>query len=58
MEKPDLEKVWHTFVKISPDGSRVGEHVDLLRFKIRPVLLDLQKRAIIKWYAFLIHPHT
>jgi len=55
MERPELDKVWHTFVKLSPDGLRVGEHIEVLRFKIRPVLMDLKKNGMIKWYCFLIH---
>jgi hypothetical protein len=55
MERPDLERVWHTFVEITSAGVYTGEHIELLRFKIRPVLVDLERRGIIKWYCFLIH---
>jgi len=55
MEKPSLDRIWHTFVKLPSDRIGSGMHIDILRFKIRPALLDLKNRGIIDWYSFLIH---
>ena len=55
MQKPNLERVWHTFVKLTADRIPAGEHIEMLRFSIAPVLRDLMNRGIIGWYCFLIH---
>lgn len=56
MEKPNLEQMWHTYVKI---GSPISfkKIQDTIRFKIYPMISRLKSDGIINWYHFLIHPN-
>jgi len=50
MNKPDLERMWETFIKISP-----VDFLDVIRFKAKPVIFGLRDKNIIDWFCFLIH---
>jgi len=51
MEKPNLEKMWDTFIKIEPQTSLQK----IIRTKIYPLISGLTNKGIISWYFFLIH---
>lgn len=71
MEKPDLNRMWETFIEI-PNLVQMRETIErhptednlakmviylcnMIRFKVHPVISDLTKKKIISWYHFLIH---
>lgn len=55
MQKPDLSQMWETFIKMSWEDIRLGRHVNILRFKISPMVSWLKDNGVINWYCFLIH---
>lgn len=56
MKQPDIDRVWETFLRIGqPSNIHSGQHLELMRSAIAPLLVDLQSRGIIGWYSFLIH---
>ncbi len=63
MEKPDLNKMWETFIKIGePDlitpkkpPINPSKVIRMIRSKINPMISRLQDESIINWYCFLIH---
>lgn len=55
MEKPDLNRMWETFIKMSWEDIRGGEHLNIIRFKIHQIISFLKDDGIINWYCFLIH---
>ncbi len=57
VQKPDLNRMWETFIKIGLE-IRYDNLYDLIRFKIHPMISDLRQRGIIDWYCFLIHNRT
>jgi hypothetical protein len=58
MEKPNLDQMWETWVKIGPKvGSTLKMLQDTIRNKIYPLVSTLKKRKIINWYHFLLHPY-
>jgi hypothetical protein len=55
MEKPDLDKMWETFIKLSWDDILYGRHIDIIRKKVQPLISNLKNEGLIRWYSFLIH---
>ena len=57
MEKPDLSKMWETFIKIPTDDNRMRFNVlcNHIRSKICPMISRLKDKGMINWYCFLIH---
>ena len=57
MQKPNLERMWETFIKIPTDNGQIrfGVLFDVIRFKISPMIQRLRDDRIINWYCFLIH---
>lgn len=55
MQKPHLDRMWETFIKTSLEDILSGRHLDIIRFKIYPMIHNLTKETIINWYCFLIH---
>jgi hypothetical protein len=55
MEKPDLDKMWETFIKLTWDDILNGKHIDVIRKKVQPVIFGLKNEGLIRWYSFLIH---
>ena len=56
MEKPDLNRMWETFIRIElPNEVSLGGVINIIRFKITPMISDLRQKKIINWYHFLIH---
>jgi len=56
MEKPNLNRMWETFIKIGlPDSVSFGRLIHMIRFKIHPMIYRLKDDGIINWHCFLIH---
>lgn len=57
MQKPDLDRMWETFIKIPRENNQINfdSIFDTIRFKIYPIIKSLRKEGIIDWYCFLIH---
>ena len=56
MEKPDLNRMWETFIKIGlPNEASLGRIINTIRFKVSPTIEDLKQQKIINWYCFLMH---
>jgi len=58
MEKPKLDQMWETWIKIGPKtGLTHKMFQDTIRNKIYPMVSRLKKQKIINWYQFLFHPY-
>lgn len=57
MEKPDLSKMWETFIKIPAEDNRmkISALYNTIRSKIYPMISGLKDNDMINWYCFLIH---
>jgi len=55
MQKPDLNRMWETFIKFSWNDVPLGRHFDIIRKKVYPLISRLKDEGIINWYCFLIH---
>ena len=56
MEKPDMNQMWETFIKIGLSSeTSFGRIINMIRLKIHPMIGDLKQKKIINWYHFLIH---
>lgn len=57
MEKPDLEQMWETFIRIPVEGGTI--HLDdvynAIRTKISPLIVGLRGDGVLNWFCFLIH---
>lgn len=49
--------MWETFIRIPSQNGKTSYSIlfDIVRFKIRPIVLRLRDDGIINWYCFLIH---
>ena len=57
MEKPNLKKVWVTYIKIGPlQEITLQRCIDTLRNMVSPMILDLKEKSLLRWYSFLVHP--
>ena len=54
MEKPNLERMWETFIKL-PANLTFEVHFDIIRKQIHPLVSKLKNDGIINWYCFLVH---
>jgi hypothetical protein len=58
MERPDLDRMWETWIKIGPSSNLTQRMLwESIRNTIYPIVSDLEKRKIIDWYHFLFHPN-
>lgn len=58
MEKPNLNQMWETWVKIGPRASLTPKLLQSeIRNKISPMISRLKNKKIINWYHFLCHPY-
>ena len=55
MEKPDLNRLWETFIQISWDDLSSGRQIDLIREKVAPAIAVLKAKGDVSWYCFLIN---
>ena len=57
MEKPDLDKMWETWIRLGPLTGLTAKLIqDAIRDKIYPTVSRLKNEGKIKWYHFLLHP--
>ena len=58
MEKPVLDQMWETWVRIGPRaGLTLKMLQDTIRNRICPVVSHLEKKKVINWYHFLLHDY-
>lgn len=58
MEKPDLSRMWETWVRVGPNSGLTHRMLqDSIRNKIHPMVSRLQEQGTINWYHFLLHPY-
>ena len=55
MEKPDLDRMWETFIRFSWDNLSSGGHIGLIREKVAHTISLLKAKGKISWYCFWIH---
>ena len=55
MEKPDLNKLWETFIRFSWDDLSSGGHIGLIREKVAYTISILKAKGNVSWYCFWIH---
>jgi len=55
MQNPNLDRMWETFIRTSTIDVFSGKHLDIIRFKIYPMIQNLTREKVIDWYCFLIH---
>ncbi len=56
MEKPDLDRMWETFIKIGiPQKTSLQQIIHIIRSKVHPMIYGLKQRKAINWYHFLVH---
>lgn len=54
MPKIDLENIYETFISIPLPFNWFG-YIDILRFKVAPLIQKLQNDQIMGWYCFHVH---
>jgi len=52
MQRPDLNRIWETHIRILPDE----KPVNIIRLKILPLISRSRDEDMIGWYHFLVHP--
>ena len=58
MQRPNLNQMWETFIKIPLEDrpiTRLKIIYDIIRLKIYPMISLLKSNDMINWYCFLIH---
>ncbi len=56
MQKPNLDMMWETFIKIGlPNKIPIIKLYDIIRFKVSSVISSLRNNDAGSWYCFLIH---
>ena len=57
MEKPNLERIWETYIKLGPPQTVTNQLIiNTIRLRLYPLLNTLKAEDKIKWYCFLLHP--
>jgi hypothetical protein len=55
MDKPDLNRLWETFIRFSWDDLASGRQIDLIREKVASTISILKAEGDVDWYCFLIN---
>ena len=55
MEKPDLNKLWETFIRFSWTDLSSGGHIGIIREKVAHTISVLKAKGNVSWYCFFIH---
>jgi hypothetical protein len=55
MDKPDLDRLWETFIRFSWDDLSSGRHISLIREKVASTISILKAKGDMSWYCFFIH---
>jgi len=58
MNRPDLSRMWETFIRIPRADIASGIHIETIRKRLAPMIGSLVNNRIIDWYCFLIHDKT
>jgi hypothetical protein len=58
MNRPDLNRMWETFIRIPRADVASGIHVETIRKRLAPMIDSLLNNRMIDWYCFLIHDKT
>jgi len=58
MEKPNLNQMWETWVRIGPKARLTFKMLqETIRKKIYPLVSNLKNKKVINWYHFLLHDY-
>lgn len=57
MEKPELDQMWETFVRIGMPPISLHQIIATIRTRIHPIVSDSHDN-VVNWYCFLIHDRT
>jgi hypothetical protein len=55
MEKPNLDRLWETFIRFSWDDLSSGGYIGLIRDKVAYTISILKAKGDVGWYCFWIH---
>ncbi len=55
MEKPNLDRLWETFIRFSWEELSSGKYIDLIRDKVAYTISMLKAKGGVGWYCFWIH---
>ena len=55
LEKPDLDRLWETFIRFSWSELSSGGHIGLIRDKVGHTISMLKAKGKVGWYCFWIH---
>jgi len=55
MNKPNLKRMWETYVRLSAEDIPLGNHIERMRKEIIPLVSRLKDEGLIDWYCLLIH---
>jgi len=55
MEKPNLDRLWETFIRFSWDDLSSGGYIGLIRDKVAYTISMLKAKGDVGWYCFWIH---
>ncbi len=55
LKKPDLDRMWETFLKVSFEDVQSHKHFQTLRLDLLPIISQLMERGLIDWFCFLLH---
>jgi hypothetical protein len=55
MNKPDLDRLWETFIRFSWSDLSSGGHIGLIRDKVASTISVLKAKGNVGWYCFVIH---
>jgi hypothetical protein len=55
MEKPDLNRLWETFISFTWADLSSGRHIALIREKVASTISVLKAKGGVSWYCFFIH---
>jgi hypothetical protein len=55
MEKPNLNRLWETFIRFSWDDLSSGGYIGLIRDKVAHAISMLKAKGDVGWYCFWIH---
>ena len=53
----DFDRIYETFIRLPlPFGlDEYDEYMETLRSRVSPLVFDLERKQIIRWYSFLVH---
>jgi hypothetical protein len=60
MLRPDMDRMWETFVRIPNENGkfRFDALFNTIRFKVSALVTQRKSEGVINWYCFLVHDQT